>query len=153
MDRILNQDPPEMSWPEDQNPVQQFTRNVPTTRSHIAFACPRRRLDDLDVFGAEDSVEGQDVLGVPVADHEPQRVHPHAKVHHQVPRLLSHPRTRRVGRRVGDVLSSAFFLRLRCGWILVDQAVEDAYASEPSLVKIVGATVEVGSGGRRSCAR
>ena len=53
--------------------------------------CPHRRLDDPDVDGGEDGVEGGGELGVAVADEEPEASTGVVEVHEQVAGLLGQP--------------------------------------------------------------
>src|SRR6266508_5347637 len=87
----------EVAAAQDQHPVQAFgpDRADPPLREGVRLRGPDRRLDDPHPFGPEDLVERTGVLGIPVADEEPDALKP--LPHRQVASLLSDPR--RVGVR------------------------------------------------------
>ena len=93
---------------DDQEAVEEFAAD----RSDEAFGdrvrpwCPHRRLDDLDVDGGEDGVEGRGELGVPVADEEPEAAVGVVEVHEQVAGLLGQPGPGGVGGDAEDVYAA-----------------------------------------------
>ena len=78
---------------DDQEAVEEFAAD----RADEAFGdrvrpwCSHRRLDDPDVDGGEDGVEGGGELGVAVADEEPDSSTGVVEVHKQVAGLLGEP--------------------------------------------------------------
>ena len=90
---------------DDQEAVEEFS----TDRADEAFGdrvgarCLHRRLDDLDVDGGEDGVEGGGELGVAVADEEPESSTGVVEVHEQVAGLLGEPSCGGVGGDAEDV--------------------------------------------------
>jgi len=65
--------------------------------------CPNRRLDDPDVDGGEDRVEGGGELGVAVADEEPETTPGVVEIHGEVAGLLGQPGTGGMGGDTQDV--------------------------------------------------
>jgi hypothetical protein len=65
--------------------------------------CPRWNLDCRDAFRGEHGIEGRAVLGVPVADEEPERRDSVVEVGHEVAGGLRGPGHRRVGGDAEDV--------------------------------------------------
>jgi hypothetical protein len=66
---------------------------LPTKRSAIALARGARTgdLDDLNVVGGQDGVEGRGALGVSIADEEPAPLPDVVEVHGQVAGQLGQP--------------------------------------------------------------
>ena len=72
----------------DQDVVKALSAHSPhkALREGVRPRCPDRRSDDPDALGAEHRIEGSAVLGVPVAQEEPNTREPLADG--EVPRLL-----------------------------------------------------------------
>jgi hypothetical protein len=68
--------------------------------------CPRCGLEDVDLFGVEDGVEGGGVFAVSVAEQEPHRVQARVEVGGEIPGLLGGPVLGGVGGDSGDVQAS-----------------------------------------------
>jgi hypothetical protein len=64
----------EVAAVEDQEPVEAFSAGGADEAlgDRVRAWRPDRRLDDSDVDGGEDGVEGRGELGVPVSDEEPE---------------------------------------------------------------------------------
>ena len=94
---------------DDQDAVEEFATN----RADEAFGdrvgarCLHRRLDDFDVDGGEDGVEGGVELCVAVADEEPESSTGVLEVHEQVAGLLGEPGCGGVGGDAEDVHATA----------------------------------------------
>ena len=65
--------------------------------------CSYRRLDDLNIGGGEDRVEGGGELGVAITDQEPELLAGFVEVHRQVAGQLGQPRSGRVSGDPEDV--------------------------------------------------
>jgi hypothetical protein len=98
-----------VSLVEDQEAVEEFTADCPDKAlgDRIRPWCPNRRLDDPDVDGGEDRVEGGGELGVAVADEEPEAAVGVVEVHEQVAGELGEPGAGRVGGDAEDVHPAA----------------------------------------------
>ena len=75
---------------DDQEAVEEFAADRPDEAlgDRVGSRCPHRCLDDLDVDGGEDGVEGGGELGVAVADEEQKAAVGVVEVHEQVAGLL-----------------------------------------------------------------
>ena len=82
-----------VSFVDDQEAVEEFAADCPDKAlgDRIRPWCAHRRLDDPDVDGGEDRVEGGGELGVAVADEEQKAAVGVVEVHEQVAGLLGEP--------------------------------------------------------------
>jgi hypothetical protein len=94
---------------DDQKAVDEFPADSADKafRDRIRSRRAHRRLDDPDVDGGEDRVEGSGELGIAVADQEPEALVGVVKVHQWVAGLLGEPRCGRVGGHAEDVDSAS----------------------------------------------
>ena len=87
-----------MSLVDDQDAVEEFAADGADEAfgDGVGPRRPHGRLDDRDVDGGEDGVEGGGELGVAIADEEPEPLAGVVEVHGQVAGLLGQPRAGRV---------------------------------------------------------
>ena len=89
--------------------VEEFAADRPDEAfgDRIRPRCPHRRLDDPDVDGGEDGVEGGGELAVAVADEEPEAAVGVVEVYQQIAGVLGEPGAGRVGGDAEDVHPTA----------------------------------------------
>jgi hypothetical protein len=105
VDYVLVQDAPQMDLVDDQHVVKELSAegaHDPFT-DRVGSRRLGRGLDDLDLFGLEDCVEGGAELGVAVSEEEMQGLHSMTEAHGQIPGLLGRPGAGRVRRYPGEV--------------------------------------------------
>jgi hypothetical protein len=90
---------------DDQGVVEEFAADAADEAfgDRVGPRCPHRCLDDPDVDGGEDGVEGGGELGVAVADQKPELAPGVVEVDEQVAGLLGQPGSGGVGGDAEDV--------------------------------------------------
>jgi hypothetical protein len=93
---------------DDQDAVEEFATDGADEAfgDRVGPRCPHRSLDDPDVDGGEDRVEGGGELGVAVADQEPEASTGVVEVHAEVAGLLGQPGAGGVGGDAEDVYAA-----------------------------------------------
>jgi hypothetical protein len=90
---------------DDQNAVEELSVEAADEAfgDRVGARCPHRCLDDVDVDGGEDGVEGGEEIGVAVSDQEAEAPTGVIEVHEQVAGLLGEPGSGEVGGDADDV--------------------------------------------------
>ena len=102
---VLGQHGCGMPLVDDQEAVEEFAADRPDEAfgGRIGPRCPHRRLDDPDVDGGEDGVEGGGEPAVSVSDEEPEAAVGVIEVHQQIAGELGEPGAGRMGGDAEDV--------------------------------------------------
>jgi hypothetical protein len=98
-----------VSLVDDQEAVEEFAADRPDKAlgDRIRPRCSHRRLDDPDVDGGEDGVEGGGELAVSVSDEEPEAAVGVIEAHEQIACDLGEPGSGRMGGDAEDVHPTA----------------------------------------------
>jgi hypothetical protein len=105
---VLGQYTTQVAFAVDEEPVGAFASHGPDPPlgDRVRPRSPDRRLDNSHTESDEHFIEDTRVLGVAVADEEPDVPGPLPQVHEQVPGLLGDPGSGRVGRETARVACS-----------------------------------------------
>ena len=105
---VSRQHSAKMLLPKEQDPVEAFLASGanPSFFISIGVGCPHWRLDKRHSLRCENRLEAHRKLGVTTADQEAHGQRAVLELPTELPRLLSHPRTGRVGRAAGQMNAS-----------------------------------------------